>query len=159
METSELYYQIGQSQVQEQNERNREIDTKLASALGLAVTLGGITAVVLKDFTGNPDATVSGLTTGTALAVGGLFITVCFFALAGLRARDWRADPDLQNFSTLLSTHPKSDLVEWTGDQLRDSVVCNDKALNRKATHLNRTLASLGFMVLCLMFLAWTIYV
>ena len=55
MDKFELYYQMAQAQLQDQADRNREVEYKATGILGLAVTLMGISVIVIKDFSGSPD--------------------------------------------------------------------------------------------------------
>ncbi len=159
MQKYEIYYQVAHSQLQEQHQRNRALDTKAARTLGLAAALGGVGSVVLKDFTGTA---LPGMSTWTLVAAVLLilsFAATCAFALYAMKPRDWRGDPDLGSFASHLPNYKDHLLVEWAGDQIKNAVIANEGALGDKSQSVERALLTLTALVAALLLISLTAYI
>ena len=131
-----MYYQVAQSQLLDQYQRNRDLDIKLVAAIATAATLGGITAVVLKDFTGSDSTSFTPFTIIPVIIITVGLVVTNLSAIFGLLPRAWRGDPDLCKFSSYLHDYDDVTIAEWAGDQLRNAVRYNETVLFDKSKSL-----------------------
>ena len=158
MQKTEVYYQIAHSQLQQQYDDIRTMDTKAAGILALAAALGGVAALVLKSFSSDPKLEMSLATVAASICFCVFFILTCAFALLVLKTGSRRSDPDLEKFSSLLPYSSDKAMGEWAGDQLRNAVTANEDRLARKARWMNSGLLFICLLVLGLIALSITVY-
>ena len=154
MQKTELYYQVALSQMEEQEQRNQAIDLKMSGLITLSVTLVGVAAIVLKDFSQNQS--IANWSTNPVALVGlalFLFVMTCGAWVLSPRS-GWRRDPDLKRFREHLPDYGDEVFVKWAGDQLGNAVEANEPKLNNKFKWLGYAIWALAVQVVCLIVLA-----
>ena len=153
MHKHELYYRIAHSQLQEQDQRIRDFDFKAAGVLGLAFTLAGIAAVILKDFTGDDPKEITCWTVAAVIIFSGAFFSCVLCALLALRQRDWYGEPKLVDLAKKVENCDDAAVFTWTGDWIKCSVDGNQPTFDTKSGWLGRSLRALGALICALVFL------
>ena len=144
MNKAELYYQVTHERLDDQDDRNRVIELKASGTLGLSITLMGIAVIVAKGFSTGSAQTLSTTSLTLFLGMGVWFLAVAVLALLISWARDFRRDPYLAKFAEYVAEDYKPEaMIEWIGDGYRDSVISNERTIERKASHLQLAMLAL----------------
>ena len=153
MENAELYYHVAHSHLLDQNERNRQLEFKARGTLVLAVTLTGVAAITVRDWSVWSSIPV----TVFALA---FFYTVWFALQKALKVRDWWRNPDLNDLTDYLKKGPEAaKLTQWVGDAYSMVVDHNEKLLTGKAKATMKAMTGLVVQVIALGATLGTIFV
>ena len=138
----ELYYQVAHAHLQEQGQRNRDFDLKVAGCLGIATTITGMSAILLNGFLNSSSREITTLSLVFIVLSALVYICTLSCALQAMKPRKWRFDPDLSKFAAYLPGYEDEAFVQWAGDQFKNAAEFNSKILARKAWFL---MASFGF--------------
>ena len=159
MNKIELYYQTALSQIEEQEHRRRAIDSKGASLMGITVTLAGVAVILLKNFSGRADETLGNLSIGIASAIALIAVASLLNTLRILKPREWHRRPDLSDMSRHVHNHQYDDtiMMDWMGDELRESISHNEKILNEKVNAVNFIVKLLAALTALLVFLGFSV--
>ena len=160
MKQYELYYQVAAMKYRESYQRNRDFDAKASSVLGFSVALSGVAAIVLKPFSSSQSFTFGGDTIG-AIVVFAVFFALTFSsAMATLRLRDWRAQPDVVQMSQLIDDQSRErwEFEKWAGDAFRDADAENRKSLISKERWLTFSFVFLALLGVSLGYLSYCVY-
>ena len=154
MSKYDLYYQIALSQYQEQHRRSAGFDSRAVGVMGIAATLGGITAVILKDFSG--PSPLAWWSIAIALAVAGVLLGAVRSALKALSPRKWSISPDPIELASHLHSpdYQAKGLTEWVGDELAQSITYNEAVLVAKGKAVICASRLLGLMAVLVIVLA-----
>ena len=148
MEQTELYYQLAQSNLQDQDQRNRELELKATAILGVTSTLVGIGVLVLKTLSGVDGEGLSQTPVILFMSVlGAGFLIVFFGTVNALRPRDWRRDPELADIEQDLTAYEPHVLEKWVGDQVQNNVNRNEPIVDSKVQSLLFAITGLGVVV------------
>ncbi len=143
MDKTELYLHIAHEKFSEQYRRGRAFDARAGAVLGVAPTLAGIAAIVLKDFSGQQS--LSGADIVATIVLGAAMVGAMLCALLVLKPQNqWRHDPDLKVFGDNLGRFTDDEVVEWAGEFTRDAVEVNNGLLTAKG---RRLVAAVWFLV------------
>ena len=150
MDDNELYFTVAQTKFQRQRDHNATLEIKATGVVGLAATLGGIFALVVTRLSPVPFSDFSPLSLSLVVTFVALLLATIGFGLNGLRPREWREDPTLEQFSEYLHSTDREKMVEWAGNQYRNSVAKNKPVLDSKADSVILGMTSLALMVVAL---------
>ena len=152
MNKTDLYYEVAVAQYQSQVQRSSGLDARAVAIMAVAATLAGISAVILKDFSGGSTLTWwTGVPTGLiALALLGSVL----YGVRGVKPRKWRINPGLRTLASHLESYEDEPLTEWVGDRLQQSVDWNEEIIIAKGRALIRAARCLAAMALLVIVLA-----
>ena len=136
MTKAELYVQIALAKVSEQYQRGRGFDQRAASLIGIAVTLGGISAIVLNFSETDAVKLSDGALVAVFILVVAMFGTVVCCMEATRPRKGWRHDPNLRVFSSQMGKFNDEQVLEWVSQFTRDAVEVNNRILDTKGRHL-----------------------
>lgn len=157
MDRYELYYQVAQSQLLEQDRRWQAVEVKARSFLTISIALLGAASLIVANFSGG----VSGLNV-FSWCVGILVITaICCsvgFSIGALYIRNWNISPDLEELQKHVSSleYEDAQVIEWTADAMTQAYIQNDEILENKATMARYALIALSLKVIFLVGLVIT---
>ena len=109
---SQLYYELGQSRLLEQQNRNHVIETKASWVLGFSATLVGIMGLVL------PEAASWAKWPAMAGVVCFLLTGLCISQ--ALRVRGFHKEPTPKQLQQHLDDYPESAPKKWVADAITD---------------------------------------
>ena len=154
MSKQEIYLQIVRSQHEENYRRGRGFDARAATVLGLAATLAGIAAIVLKDFSGPRPLSPETIAILAAFALAAGAAMRC--SLRALSPRGWLGI-DFKGLSERLQEIDPARGAEWVGDQFRETVEYNEAVLTAKGRSVIRACRWLFGAALLVVALAVTV--
>lgn len=147
MNKHELYYQIAKSHLEDQDQRNREIQSKSIRLAQFAILTASAGIVLLQDFNG---------VQSTPIAWIGIGVSLTFFAAAMIatgmivQIKGWIRNPSARS----VAVHVKDDditddgLTKWTADAITDSIERNEQIIQSKSCWFNLEMLSLALLVL-----------
>ena len=140
---NDIYYRHGLARLEEQYRQGRGLDARAGTVAAIASALAAVAAFLVTDVPDPPPPIKwLNLTFVLALTVLGSFSAALGFCLRAISPRrSWYFDPCLDGFTI----GPKVDPLLWAGDQVRDSVRENDKAITKKSK-------ALFYAILCTLF-------
>ena len=151
MDKYELYYQVAQSQLLEQDRRWQAIEVKARSFLTISIALLGAAGLIIANFSSG----ASGLDIYSWCA--GILMMTAFccsvgFSIGALYIRNWNISPDLEELQKHVSSSEYEDtqIIEWTADAMTQACIENDEILENKATMARYALISLSLEVIFL---------
>ena len=155
MDSVELYYQVAQSHLLEQDQRNRDLELKATGTSGVGIALVGLAALVMADFSGVSANKLSALTFVLAGALGVTFLVAFYYSLRTLWVRDdWDRRPMPRELAGHLSNYPEKELVEWVADGITCAHEINERVLITKANAVKRAMLALSSETVFLALLA-----
>ena len=149
MEKSEIYYQYALGRLQEQDQRNRDIELKVIGIFGVAVTVVGFGMFLFRDA-----SALSNWGLVLMAVVGVAFLLVLVSVFLSLLARNWRRDPPISEVAKAVRDNYEEPVDTWLGRQIDNAVTCNEKIINTKALCLNLALGGLSVEVVFLFIVA-----
>lgn len=152
MDKDDLYYQIASNKLTEQYQRGRGFDSRAVGIMGLSATVGGIAAVVLKDFTGTATSGEADVAVAIVLAMSVLATMLC--SILALRPRkEWRHDPELGKLSSQMRNWDEVVTLRKVSLAMRDAITANNDILSDKGKHVVAAGWFLMVSALCLIVL------
>ena len=133
MDKIELYYQLANNFLREQDQRHRAIELKATSALGIGSTLVAIAALVIKDFSGVSPSNlpIESVMLAAGLGISFLFTAIC--VMIALWPRSWGRGMNPQELADNLAGYQDNGLIEWVADSLTMAFNQNENRVNKKA--------------------------
>ena len=153
MDKVELYYEVAHSHLKEQDQRHSAFDFRALGCIGVATTLAAISSVAIVNLPKDPSVTQFFMMGITAF----MYFATLTCGLKALYSRDWRRDPDLAKFASHLQKYEDQALMEWVGDQFRNSIKHNETTLRSKVRWCDRALIALGTLAASLAVFALTV--
>jgi hypothetical protein len=149
MNSRELYYQVAHTHLADQDDRNRQLETKATAILGLSATMLGFGVFTVEHWLWW--SYIPGIITFAA------FVYTAFSSLKAVWVRKWDRRPQLNELATHIHSGEYKDegLIEWVADQYSTSIDLNEPIIVDKAGWIRTAsvglaleAAALGFLIL-----------
>ena len=156
MNKYDLYYQIAKSALDDQDQRNRELQGKATHLASLSILLLSLGVIVLKDFSGTGMVALSAISWVFLAKALGLFICTVVSAIQVLKPDDWVRNPAVKDFAPYIddTAYADSRMLKWAADETDKSVQKNERLINRKAAWLRVGFVSASLLVVMIGVLA-----
>ena len=124
----DLLYEIARWRLDEQLERVKSLDNKLAATFTLNAAVIALFGVALA-FT---DRGLAYHVWGLAVGVLAIFVVNLVFVWRAYRQQQWSVRPDLEKLDSLIHAYSGIALREWAAREIMTSLTQNDIVLKRK---------------------------
>ena len=122
------------SRLEDQDNRNRELESKSVSLVGIGALLTSMGVLSLLDFSMVPEQGLSRFSIGAIIGLGAAFLVVLLTALFVLWPRTWVRNPDLKKFMEYLEAGRTDDeLNMWAGDEVCRNLKSNESKVTCKS--------------------------
>ena len=152
MDRSKLYYQIGVRGEEEQNARNRDLDSKANQSLTFSILILTVAILGMANLTDSSKLSTCTVIFGSLVILSFLAISCLWFLV--VHPKEWQARVRPEEMKKLLSgsvgEYDDDGLIEWIADALTEDHTMNERTLNSKARKLNFAMIALASEVIFL---------
>ena len=160
MDRYELYYQVANSHLQEQERRRRAVELKARSVMTLGVTLLGIAGLIITLFVSEAGSLSAYSVTFVALTLAA-FLLLFAFSMRTLWSSDWEMRPDTSELQEHVANadYTGEQIMQWAADSMTTAYVNNQAKLVDKAITARGAMIALSAEVVFLTLLAISVVI
>ena len=160
MDKYELYYQVANSHLQEQERRRRAVELKARSVMTLGVTLLGIAGLIITLFVSEAGSLSAYSVTFVALTLAA-FLLLFAFSMRTLWSTDWEIRPESGELREHVDNDNYTDeqIMEWAASDMVRAYTINLTRLADKAITARGAMIALSAEVVFLTLLAISVVI